>query len=281
MRTKSHKSLIDRPPILLTALIGFVGASFGAGDPRGPSISPAAPKELRLNEIERWLSGLSSPNWSTREASSQALSSSELSAVPRLANEYRRTESPEVRVRLYIATRVIFLRRRQSAIQKTFLGIAYWAIPTDALMDKANNRLRVVPSIEVIRVLRDTAADHAGFLSGDRIIEFDDRPIPFSSTMDSLDRSPFQAMVESCKPGHQIEVKVLRDEEVRRLTVKLGERPPILNAQESPEDELELDLKAFEQFWLRNFQSLEASGSTEEKQRAFHVERRTRNGSSP
>jgi len=71
--------------------------------------------------------------------------------------------------------------------------------------------------ILISNVIENSPAELAGLMRGDVIIEFDDKKV----------NEPFllRNTVAGIKPGEEVSIKIIRDEEIRAITVVIGELP--------------------------------------------------------
>jgi S1-C subfamily serine protease len=83
----------------------------------------------------------------------------------------------------------------------------------------------------VIDVVPGTAAEKAGIMKGDSIIEF--------NGMEVSTHSDLPQMVTALAPGTRVEVTIVREGEVKKLQVILGKREQLPKAAPSPQDRKE------------------------------------------
>lgn len=201
--------------------------------------SPTTQERPAVAELERAISNLSDPRRRIRMESAYLLLDAGETALPLLRAAYPRADRHEVRLRIRELAETIFARR-YSREAGGFLGI------------RQRQRLHVedlrIPEdsswVEVVHVLRDTAAERAGLRPGDMIIRCGGKK--FSA---DTNRMEFVEMVSGHVPETAIAFEVIRGQAPPfPLTVRLGYRPLYALAESYPQMYAKI-VPAFEAWW--------------------------------
>ena len=165
---------------------------------------------------------LDDARWARREAAGVGLRAVASARLPYLRQAARRAISPEVRVRLRMAARYVFLRDTLRTGGVAFLGVVFDDANARVLVGKRRRGARMLPAARLQAVLLDTAAERAGLRAGDFVVAFGDRPAPEGDFGAGLVR----AGIAACRPGDRIALTIVRRRSRVELTVSLGELPP-------------------------------------------------------
>ena len=115
--------------------------------------------------------------------------------------------------------------KKYGRIVQPFLGVRYVPINKEmqeAFLEKFNIHLPVDYGALIIKepgspaVVPDSPAAKAGLIDHDIILEFNKTKI--------TEKVPLQELINKCKPGDLIEIKVLRGDKIGTTTIKLAER---------------------------------------------------------
>ena len=168
-----------------------------------------------VSDIPVLISHLSSRSYERRRLSTTRLMEYGPEAYSHLARAFRRSDSPEVRLRIERIAQHIYLRERAGE-GEGFLGIEPYplAADDDARLDPGET------GIVVMRVIEGTAAQRVGLKTEDVIVRFNRRLI----TVDAS-RNGFSAMVRQLRPDTLVPIEVLRGQERLILRARLSARP--------------------------------------------------------
>ncbi len=116
---------------------------------------------------------------------------------------------------------------KTGSVKRGFLGIALKDV--DTKMAEALD-LEKTEGVVITDIIEDSAAEKAGMKRYDVLVEFNGKPIESASR--------FILRVAVRKPGTQVDLVVLREEQRRNLTVTLGKRPSVqeLKSDDAPEE---------------------------------------------
>ncbi len=143
------------------------------------------------------------------ESSNISILSESEGAAAKVTGSQGRVNLPTSSVSLAIpmnhASEVAVQIIRQGSVKRGFLGIYLDDIPGQS-------------GILISEVIQSSPADRAGLLAGDVVVEFDGQSIKNSQQ--------FRSAVQSVQPLSQVEVKVVRQDQVKSLKATLGTPPP-------------------------------------------------------
>jgi C-terminal processing protease CtpA/Prc len=188
----------------------------------GPSIA-SEPGGADAGDIPRLIRALGANAFADRESAQQQLlrlGETDFQTVARQClKAYLATTDPEIKHRLH-QTLDTLVETHLFNRPRGYLGVQI-APSIIQVLDQ-----QVLSAIAISGVIPDSAADHAGVLPGDRILKLDDL---------DLTRQPqtelFINHIQSKRPGDSVRLTLQRGEELRTLTVTLGELPDELKAQ--------------------------------------------------
>ncbi|NBB83295.1 MAG: PDZ domain-containing protein [Alphaproteobacteria bacterium] len=202
---------MNRPAVIVPALaLWLLAATAVLAGPPPAADDGAAPDAA---PIERLIDELGADAYDRRARAQRALESLPAAALPRVARHYRRVDDPEVRMRLQLYAKHHYKQHVRPKVERlqrpAFLGVA------QALTVGPDRK----PVIEVRRVLDGTAADAAGFESGDQIVAIGGQRI------DRPDVDAFSRAIKNHSPGTSITFTVRRARRMIELPATLGPMP--------------------------------------------------------
>jgi len=164
-----------------------------------------------------FLKSLADNDFKVRETAQASLlqwARGELETSPRLLHErYRNSEDPEVRSRC-LAVLEELARDDYKDHGNGFMGIQM----QDARADVPGQQ-KARPSVLITNVLPGMAAEKAGLMVGDLLLELNGKPIG-DPPSDSIRQS-----IMGFKPGTKVKLKLMRDGNLMEVVVTLGRRP--------------------------------------------------------
>ncbi len=131
-----------------------------------------------------------------------------------------------------IAEDVIGELKDKGKVTRGYLGI-YLQDITDDIRQAMD--LKSLSGVLVSDVVKDTPAEKAGLKSGDVIIEFDGKNVE--------DASSFKVMVAQTDVNRSVILKIIREGNEKKLTVKIGEYPDEVSVTPEAKDEPDIGLK--------------------------------------
>jgi predicted metalloprotease with PDZ domain len=175
------------------------------------------PSEKTLSELT---SMLGSNDFTTRESAQVELTQLARefpdATLDPLLKEFHKATAPETRFRL----RKVLYRARKAEYTKLprgFVGI---------VMNPSVSRLpsgKTFSSVQVVNVVEDSAAQKFGLRLMDQIVSIDGRT--FTSGSPTVE---FASYISSKTFGDEVELTVQRNQEEKKIKMKLGKRPPEL-----------------------------------------------------
>jgi membrane-associated protease RseP (regulator of RpoE activity) len=186
------------------------------GEEGDEQVDPAAGREL--------VRQLGHSKYETREAAQKKLEALPAGALPIVAEAYRASDDPEVRMRLRAYGQAFFLKHelpRHGIHPPAFLGVSQ-----TTGFDPDGQAF-----IEVVQVIDGTAAQRAGIKPGDRIIALDGRRVDRADTV-----TQFSEAIKAHQPGKTVTLTIIRDSEPIDIDATLGAIPERYMPPEMRED---------------------------------------------
>lgn len=203
----------------------------------GPLRSPIEPTELAPSsgeefdlaidedtaaQVDAYIAKLGSPRFVEREQASRGLVEIGAQAFKKLREAYRDTDDLEVRLRIAGATREGYFNRHVFD-KNGFLGVTMAALGTR----RPNQPTLPAGQAGILlsQVIRDSGASRAGLLKNDIVIAVNGEPIKSGVI------AGFAELIRTHRPGSQITLTVMRNNEIRDFTPILGRCPEKLAQQ--------------------------------------------------
>lgn len=137
--------------------------------------------------------------------------------IPLILRQARDAPDPEVRQRSHNVLRALAMDDYFEE-GEGFLGIQMVAVRADVPGDEEDQNREVVG---ITRVLRGTPAREAELRVGDMIFSVNGEQLSAEDAITS-----FQNMIREIKPGTPTNLEILRDQQIIKIDIILGRRPP-------------------------------------------------------
>ncbi len=191
---------------------------------------PPSPENFLRNSyewiFEQWIDELGSPDYDRRRQVMFLMQSGDGLSLDLLHHCYPLVEEHEIRVRMReVGERIIY--DRSLFRLGGFLGVGHRVIPLpDSLAGKGLGAM----AVQINRVVPGTPAARADLQTDDLLVAVDGRNLSFPNSGEQA----FSELISRSAPGTTVEFTVVRKEQIQKVSVLLGVRPPKYLNPENP-----------------------------------------------
>lgn len=198
-------------------------------------------RDLSAEEISRLVARLGDNDFDVRERATTRLENADGTILEQLARSYRHCNDFEVRLRIKDVIRSIYFRE---ALPNAFLGVKQ-----QIALDSAPMLAPGQGAVRIVEVIPGTAAAHYKLRKGDLLIAVNNEIVPEGASPEL-----FGHMIRSFRPGDQVTLTIIRDNQIMTKAIRLGYRPPSLIdvGNEKQVQEVQEVSESFAKWWQHN-----------------------------
>ena len=198
-------------------------------------------RDLSAEEISRLVAKLGDNDFEVRERATTRLENADSTILEQLARSYRQCNDFEVRLRVKDVIRSIYFRE---ALPDAFLGVKQ-----QIALDTAPMPAPGQGAVRIVEVIPGTAAAHYKLRKGDLLIAVNNEIVPEGASPEL-----FGQMIRSFRPGDQVMLTIIRDNQIMTKTIRLGYRPPSLVdvGNEKQVQQVQEVSESFAKWWQHN-----------------------------